>query len=141
MKTTPYKTLATVTLLALTAAGCDKKDNGAGQGSSSSTVPAAPNADNTKTNTVDRNGTAKTPMDQGNNRADIDITAAIRRGIIEDKTMSTNAQNCKIISEKGVVTLRGVVDSQAEKDAIGAKAKATAGVVSVDNQLEIKKAS
>jgi osmotically-inducible protein OsmY len=56
-----------------------------------------------------------------------------------DKAMSMNAQNCKIITDKsGVVTLRGVVDSQAEKDAIQAKAQAVAGVTRVDNQLEVK---
>ncbi|MGH7241921.1 MAG: BON domain-containing protein [Phycisphaerales bacterium] len=80
----------------------------------------------------------KTPMDQSNAKADIDITAAIRRAIMEDKSMSTNAQNCKIITEGGVTTLRGPVNSQSEKDAIEAKAKSVAGVTRVDNQLEVK---
>ena len=52
--------------------------------------------------------------------------------------MSINAQNCKVICDKAVVTLRGVVNSQAEKDTIGAKAMAVAGVISVDNQLVVK---
>jgi osmotically-inducible protein OsmY len=78
-------------------------------------------------------------MDQSQSGDDVKVTAAIRRAIMDDKAMSMNAQNCKIITDKsGVVTLRGVVDSQAEKDAIQAKAQAVAGVTRVDNQLEVK---
>ncbi len=98
----------------------------------------APAPDNTTVNKVDRDMATKTPMDQSNAKADIDITAAIRRAIMEDKSMSTNAQNCKIITEGGVTTLRGPVNSQSEKDAIEAKAKSVAGVTRVDNQLEVK---
>ena len=78
-------------------------------------------------------------MDQSNSSADIKITADIRRAIMDDKAMSINAQNCKIITDKsGVVTLRGPVASQTEKDAIESKAKAIAGVSSVVNELEVK---
>jgi osmotically-inducible protein OsmY len=95
--------------------------------------------DNTATNRVDRMEDTKTPMDQSESSDDIKITAEIRRAIMDDDSMSMNAQNCKIITdESGVVTLRGVVNSQAEKNSIDAKAKATAGVTRVDNQLEIK---
>lgn len=101
-------------------------------------APVAPAADNTAKNKVDRTEPTKTPLDQSNSKSDIDITARIRRAIMEDKAMSMNAQNCKIITENGVTTLRGPVESQAEKDAIGAKAAAVAGVTRVDNQLEVK---
>jgi hyperosmotically inducible protein len=57
---------------------------------------------------------------------------------MSDSAMSINAQNCKIITQKGAVTLRGPVASQAEKDAIAAKAKAVPGVTSVTNELEVK---
>ncbi len=77
-------------------------------------------------------------MDQSENSSDIKITAEIRRAIMDDKAMSTNAQNCKIMTDKGAVTLRGVVESQAEKDAIEAKARTVAGASSVTNLLEIK---
>lgn len=100
---------------------------------------AGTDAENTARNKVDRDTTTKTPMDQSNSSADIKITAEIRRAIMEDKSMSMNAQNCKVITDKtGVVTLRGPVDSQAEKDAIASKAKAIAGVSSVVNELEVK---
>ncbi len=77
-------------------------------------------------------------MDQSNATADIKITAEIRRAIMDDKSMSVNGQNCKVITEKGVVTLRGPVNSQSEKDAIATKARAVAGVSSVINELEVK---
>ncbi len=53
-------------------------------------------------------------------------------------TDSVNAKNVKIITVNGTVTLRGVVESQAEKDSIEARAKKVAGVTKVNNQLEIK---
>lgn len=95
-------------------------------------------ADNTGNNRGDGSDHAKTPIDQSESSEDIEVTATIRRAIMDDDSMSINAQNCKIITdETGRVTLRGVVNSQAEKDAIDAKAKAVAGVTRVDNQLEI----
>jgi len=95
-------------------------------------------ADNTARNKVDRDSNTKTPLDQSESSPDIKITAEIRREIMKAENMSTNAQNSKIITDKGVVTLRGPVNSSAEKDKIGALASNVAGVVRVDNQLEIK---
>ncbi len=81
----------------------------------------------------------KTAMDQSETSSAIRITAAIRRAIMDDKNMSVAAQNCTIIAEDtGVVTLRGVITNQGERDAIEAKARAVAGVTRIDNQLEIK---
>ncbi|MCC6678435.1 MAG: BON domain-containing protein [Phycisphaerales bacterium] len=112
---------------------CERRDGAPREG----TTPTAP--DNTDRNKRDRDTDAKTPPDQSEASADVKITAAIRRAIMDDKSMSVNAQNVKIMTERsGVVTLRGPVDTQAEKDAIEAKAKAVAGVTRVDNQLEVK---
>ena len=101
-----------------------------------SKTPMPPNADNTAKN-KDHEVT-KTPLDQGQNSADVKLTADIRKAIMDDKAMSMNAQNCKIITQNGMVTLRGPVDTIAEKESIEAKAKAVAGVTNVDNQLEVK---
>lgn len=95
-------------------------------------------ADNTARNRRDTEPTAKTPMDQSNSSTDVKITADIRSAILADEQMSVNAQNCKVITDAGVVTLRGPVESQAEKDAIETKARAVAGVVRVVNELEVK---
>lgn len=125
-------------------AACDRMDNSTPTRTTtttpSTTTPSTPpKADNTDRNTADRNSTTKTPLDQSNTEVATRITADIRKAIIDDKTMSTNAQNCKIITDSaGVVTLRGPVASQAEKDSIAAKAKAVTGVTSVVNELEVK---
>jgi osmotically-inducible protein OsmY len=77
-------------------------------------------------------------VDQGNNETDLGITAKIRQAIVDDKALSVNAQNIKIITNTGIVVLRGPVKSDQEKMAIEAKAKEVAGVTRVDNQLEIE---
>ena len=96
------------------------------------------NADNTKVNDRDRHG-ALTPMDQGNSGSETKITAAIRKGIMADSTLSFTAKNVKVITVGSKVTLRGPVNSDPEKASIAALAKQTAGVSEVDNQLEVKK--
>ena len=72
---------------------------------------APPKTDNTAENKRDRAPGAATADQQKNNASDTDITAKIRRSIMADKTMSTYARNVKIISQAGVVTLKGPVRS------------------------------
>lgn len=128
---------AACTLLSLTLVACDDL-------TSSSTPNTAtprdttPDADNTKRNEVDQSGNTKTPLDQSEKKTDIDITAEIRRAIMDAEGMSVNGQNVKIMTDAGVVTLRGPVESAAEKDRIAALATAVVGVTHVDNQLEVK---
>lgn len=97
-------------------------------------------ADDTGKNVGDRDrdvsGT-KTPMDQSNDPADVKLTQHIRSAITGDDSLSTNANNVKIIASGGVVTLRGPVDSAGERDKIANVAKHITGVKRVDNQLEI----
>lgn len=131
--------VVTATLFATLGAGCDKADNNnTGATGARSTSTTQPSADNTARNKGDIDRGAKTPMDQGQSAADVKISAEIRRAILDDKAMSVNAQNCKVITENGRVTLRGPVDSQTEKESVERKAAAVAGVLSVDNQLEVK---
>ena len=94
-------------------------------------------ADNSGKNVRDRQDSSRTPGDQSNNTSDLAITQAIRKAVVADKALSTNAHNVKIITANGVVTLRGPVSSPEEKETIAAKAKQVAGVKSVDNKLEI----
>lgn len=96
------------------------------------------NADNTKINDRDRHG-APTPMDQGNSGAETDITASIRRGIMDDKSLSFTAKNVKVVTEGTKVTLRGPVNDGKERSTIESLATKTPGVTAVDNQLEVKK--
>jgi hypothetical protein len=129
--------LCSAALLAASTA-CDN-DSPSASTSRPSTAPPATAPDNTARNKVDSSGDTKTPMDQSQSSAGVKLTADIRRAIMEDSTMSVNAQNCKIITDDaGTVTLRGVVDSQAEKDSIAAKAEAVAGAGRVVNELEVR---
>ncbi|HWB78941.1 MAG TPA: BON domain-containing protein [Nannocystaceae bacterium] len=118
-----------LTALVVFAASCDKKNDQ----TSAENKPA----DNTKKNERDRDDAAKTPGDQQENKQDIEITAAIRKGVVGDESLSMNAKNVKIITADGVVTLRGPVNSETEKTTIATLAQNTAGVQRVDNQLEI----
>lgn len=98
------------------------------------TVPA----DNTKKNQRDRSGETKTSGDQSNSSEDVKITAAIRRAVVRDHSLSMTAKNVKIITAKGMVTLRGPVKSDTEKAKIVELAQSAAGNAKIDNQLEVK---
>ena len=105
----------------------------------SSDRQAPPDADNTGRNVRDRDASTRTPTDQGNSESDRDITAHIRREIVANDALSTNAHNVKIITTDGVVTLRGPVKSTQERAAVAAAAKHAPGVKRVDDQLEIER--
>jgi hyperosmotically inducible protein len=99
---------------------------------------AAPAPDNSKVNERDRNKVEPTADQQKENRPDREITRDIRRSIVQDKSLSTYAHNVKIISQNGMVTLKGPVRSEDEKNAIEAKAAEVVGKDKVTNQLEVK---
>jgi hyperosmotically inducible protein len=95
-------------------------------------------SENTEINARDKENTTLTPEDQKETKKDIKITAHIRKTAVRDKSLSIDAQNAKIITRSGVVTLRGPVANEAESKKLQKIAKKTRGVVKVDNQLEIK---
>ncbi len=101
------------------------------------TTDATSRADNTRLNVRDRDGRTLTPLDQGNRQADANTTAQIRDAIITDSGMTMNAKNVKIITLNGHVTLRGPVNSAAEKSRIAEIADRIANASNVDNQLEV----
>lgn len=97
-----------------------------------------PNADNTKINQRDRSKSEPTADQQNNRTSDRELTAKIRRAIVEDKSLSTYAHNVKIITQHGEVTLKGAVHSEDESRAVEAKAKEAAGGANVKNELTVK---
>ncbi len=97
----------------------------------------APAADNSGRNERDRSGETKTPGDQSNSAADTEMTAAIRRAVMQDDSLSMAAKNVKIITADGVVTLRGPVKTAAEKAAVEKHAKSV-GQAKIDNQIEVE---
>jgi len=79
-----------------------------------------------------------TAMDQSNSSEHIDITASIRRAVMDDDALSMRAKNGTIVTDRtGTVTLRGDVQNQAEKDSVAAKAVAVVGSGRVVNQLMV----
>ena len=98
----------------------------------------AKSADNTAVNVRDRTGATVMPTDQPNNAADIKLAAAVRRSIASEDSLSTMAHNIKLVASAGVVTLRGPVETAAEKARIEQLASAAPGVSSVRNEIDIK---
>jgi len=98
---------------------------------------AAP--DNTKMNQRDRNGAEPTADQQKDNTSDRDLTRQIRRSLVQDKSLSTYGHNVKIVSQNGMVTLKGPVRSDEEKTAIELKAaQAAGGADKIHSELEVK---
>ena len=98
--------------------------------------PTAP--DNTKVNKRDRQTGAVTADQQKENTGDRELSANIRRALMEDKDLSTYAHNVKIVAENGIVTLKGPVRSQEEKKAVEAKATEIAGTGKVKSMISVK---
>jgi len=94
--------------------------------------------DNTATNERDRSSETQTSGDQSNSKDDVNTTAAIRRAVVKDNSLSATAKNVKIITANGTVTLRGPVKTDAEKAKIAKLAESAAGNAKINNQLEVK---
>jgi hyperosmotically inducible protein len=99
---------------------------------------SAPQPDNTKVNKQDRNTGEATADQQKMNPADRAFSQKIRKAIVADKSLSTYAHNVKIISQNGLVTLKGPVKSEDEKRAVMEKAVAIAGADKVADQISVK---
>jgi len=96
-----------------------------------------PDADDTGLNTRDRDDSTLTPMDQSSADRDTRLTLMIRQKITDNDQLGTDAENVKVIAQNGVVTLRGPVETEAEKETIVSIARETEGVARVDDQLEV----
>ena len=94
-------------------------------------------ADNTRVNKRDRNEASPTADQQKENSGDRELARQIRRAIVKDKSLSTNAHNVKIIAQNGTVTLKGPVNSEEEKKAVEEKAFKVAGPDKVTSQIEV----
>jgi hyperosmotically inducible protein len=97
-----------------------------------------PAPDNTKMNKGDNNPSQPSADQQKQNRSDLDVTQQIRKSIVSDKSLSTYAHNVKIISQNGMVTLKGPVRSDEEKQAIEQKASDIVGKDKVSSELTVK---
>jgi len=79
--------------------------------------------------TADQTATAK--------KADRQLMQKIRKAVVADKSLSTEAHNINIVSQDGTVTLRGTVKSDDEKKSIEDKATEIAGQGKVTSELAV----
>jgi hyperosmotically inducible periplasmic protein len=126
-----HTTIATVLSLGLTCSGAMNAQ------SSGEKKP-----DNSAVNKRDQNPGEATADQQKMSAADRDLTAKIRRSLMADKSLSTYAHNVKIISQGGVVTLKGPVRSDDEIKSIVSKAiDATGSSERIVNQMSVAPSS
>jgi osmotically-inducible protein OsmY len=92
-----------------------------------------PAADNTARNKAVEPTADQAPL----SGSGLDATAKIRKAIMDDGSLSTNAHNCKVVVDKDMVTLTGPVASADERDRL-ARIAADASGLRVVNNLEVK---
>jgi osmotically-inducible protein OsmY len=93
--------------------------------------------DNSATNKSDRAQDRVTADQQPNDKSDLETSRRIRHEIVADKSLSLYAHNIKVITQRGKVTLRGPVRSEAEREAIQAKAIEVAGAMNVTSTITV----
>ena len=71
------------------------------------------------------------------NKADRELTRQIRKAIVSDKGLSTQAHNIKVLARDGAVTLKGQVKTEEEKKAVEDKASNIAGSDKVTSELTV----
>jgi osmotically-inducible protein OsmY len=93
----------------------------------------------TPDNSANNKAHSQTADQQSSATSDRMLTKKIRQELIADKSLSTYGHNVKIITQNGMVTLKGPVHSEEEKQTIASKAaEAAGGADKVNNQLSIK---
>ena len=125
MRPTTFSRLAAASVMALVAVACGERDD---------TRTAATN---TARNERDAGGGTVTPLDQSESAADRETTRRIREALVDRDELSTNAKNVKVVTSGGSVTVRGPVNTPAEKATVVAVAQQVAGRGKVVDQLEV----
>ncbi|CAN5504902.1 hypothetical protein BH10CYA1_BH10CYA1_40040 [soil metagenome] len=97
----------------------------------------APKADNTAQNRGATERNAVTAEKQKSDKDQITVLSEIRRYIVGDPGLSMDAKNVKILYSKGLVTLRGPVDSVDEKATVERLTKQCNAVGHVKNLLTV----
>ena len=102
----------------------------------SATLEQSP--DNTQANRPGDSPDATRADQQGQSAKDRELARKIRRAVVTDKSLSTYAHNVKIIARHGVVTLKGPVRSDEEKNTIDARATQIVGASNVKDEMTVK---
>jgi len=102
----------------------------------SSTGPSGSRPFSTTTSSIDATArAAKIAGDEAVTAIDRDIAARVRTALSGDLAQPIGDKNVHIKVNNGQVILQGRVDTQSEKDMIGAKVAQLDGVQGIDNQL------
>ena len=141
-----------ITLSLLLAAGC-AKSYGARESAPGSDLAGARSASSAavETTQVDRNPAAGSnagsrsgtnprqgvPLPTPFTPVDSTISDNVRQAILAERSLQMDAGNVHVATQDGVVTLTGVVRSQASKERFGVVVNAVGSVVRVDNQLVV----
>ena len=81
--------------------------------------------------------TPQTASDVKTDKSDRELTRQIRKAIVADKSLSTQAHNVKILAKDGAVTLKGQVKTDDEKKTVEEKASGIAGTGRVSSELTV----
>jgi hyperosmotically inducible periplasmic protein len=79
---------------------------------------------------------AAAAQDRSEKAVDLELTEKVRQVIAADDSFSTKAKNVSVDTVDGIVTLRGPVPNEQERNAIAAKVRGVAGVKELDDKLE-----
>lgn len=127
-----------VTILTAPACAEKSKKTAANSGAPSTASPTTDSYSESKeSRSLPGTDTAMTAENQGRTKSDMEMTRMIREKITANEELSIGAQNIKIITNKGRVTLKGTVANAAEKQEVEAIARGVAGQDSVINQTVI----
>ncbi len=103
------------------------------------TQPTQP--DNSRINRTIIEDRQKTAEDQGSSASEVEVARLIRQELTQDDTLSVNAKNLKIIVTGSIVTLKGPVQSVAEKRRVVACAKRAAPNRTIRDEVTVVTAS
>lgn len=95
--------------------------------------------DNTRINKRDQKTSELTADQQTSGTSDMDITRRIRQDIMKESSFSTYAQNVKVITAGGKVTVKGPVRTDQERSTIMKLARQVAGATNVRNEMAVEK--
>lgn len=102
-----------------------------------SQISAQTDSDNTEVNERDRSSSELTADQQSGTAKDMNITQRIRQDLMDEEDFSTYAQNVKIITMNGKVTLKGPVRSVQEQRKIIEHARKVAGSSNVKDEMSV----
>jgi osmotically-inducible protein OsmY len=92
-------------------------------------------ADKTIQNSISKINNGLTTFDQSESAGDLKLTQRLRQILVQNNELSTDAKNVKIITRKGVMTLKGTVETMEEMQFIVNSAMNMRAIKRVDNEI------